>query len=78
MCIPLWLYWVVPLAVYGSNALAWGLATHLYFSPVLIWVVPLLGTRVLLTRADELNLVTARLQRAYYTADGHGSLLNFR
>jgi hypothetical protein len=45
MRIPPWLFWVIPLALHSANALAWGLATHLYFSQLLIWAVPLLDTR---------------------------------
>ena len=45
MRIPSWLLWVIPLALHSANALAWGLATHLYFSQLLIWAVPLLDTR---------------------------------
>ncbi len=40
------LYWVIPLLLHSANALAWGLATHLYFSQLLLWAVPLLDPRL--------------------------------
>jgi hypothetical protein len=35
-----WL-WLVPLTAYSTDALAWGLSTHVYFAQFLIWAVPL-------------------------------------
>lgn len=35
------LAWCAPLALYCSDALAWGLYTHLYFAQLLLWAVPL-------------------------------------
>ena len=40
-----WLYWILPLLLHSANAQAWGLATHLYFSQLLVWAVPLLDPR---------------------------------
>ena len=35
-------YWSAPLALLASDALAWGLYTHVYFAQLLVWAVPLL------------------------------------
>lgn len=37
--------WIVPIALYSADACAWGLYTHMYFSQLLIWSVPLLDAR---------------------------------
>jgi hypothetical protein len=34
-------YWSLPLLLHSSSALAWGLETHIYFSQLLIWAIPL-------------------------------------
>jgi len=39
------LVWSVPLVLYCGEALAWGLCTHLYFSQLLLWAVPLADPR---------------------------------
>lgn len=39
------LLWLVPLCLFSGDALAWGLSTHLYFSQLLIWAVPLADPR---------------------------------
>ena len=39
------LAWFIPLLLYSSNALAWGLYTHVYFAQQLLWAVPLADTR---------------------------------
>lgn len=41
-----WLYWMLPLLAHSADAHAWGLATHVYFSQLLVWAVPLLDTRL--------------------------------
>jgi hypothetical protein len=33
--------WLLPLIGHSPEALAWGLATHLYFAQLLLWAVPL-------------------------------------
>jgi hypothetical protein len=33
--------WLIPLALYSGDALAWGLCTHVYFAQLLLWAVPL-------------------------------------
>lgn len=35
-----WL-WFLPLVLHSGSALAWGLETHIYFSQLLIWAIPL-------------------------------------
>jgi zinc dependent phospholipase C len=39
------LVWLAPLALFSEDALAWGLHTHVYFSQLLIWAVPLADPR---------------------------------
>ncbi|MBS4096288.1 MAG: zinc dependent phospholipase C family protein [Sulfuricella sp.] len=39
------LLWLVPLCLFSGDALAWGLSTHIYFSQLLIWAVPLADSR---------------------------------
>lgn len=39
------LAWLVPLCFYSADALAWGLATHIYFAQLLIWAAPLADPR---------------------------------
>ena len=34
-------FWILPLLLHSGNALAWGLETHIYFSQLLIWAIPL-------------------------------------
>lgn len=41
-----WLYWMLPLLAQSADAHAWGLATHVYFSQLLLWAVPLLDPRL--------------------------------
>lgn len=41
-----WLYWMLPLLAHSAAAHAWGLATHVYFSQLLLWAVPLLDRRL--------------------------------
>ncbi len=41
-----WIWWLVPLALHCGDALAWGLATHLYFAQHLLWAVPLLDPKL--------------------------------
>jgi hypothetical protein len=33
--------WLLPLLLHSGSALAWGLETHIYFSQLLIWAIPL-------------------------------------
>ena len=40
-----WIYFLVPFLLHSADALAWGLATHIYFSQLLIWATPLLDPR---------------------------------
>lgn len=42
----LWLLWLLPLLAQSADAHAWGLATHVYFSQLLLWAVPLLDPRL--------------------------------
>lgn len=35
------LAWVIPLLLYSSDAMAWGLYTHVYFAQQLVWAIPL-------------------------------------
>ncbi|MBI5753187.1 MAG: zinc dependent phospholipase C family protein [Hydrogenophilales bacterium] len=41
-----WCFILIPLLLHSAEALAWGLATHLYFSQLLLWAVPLLDPRL--------------------------------
>jgi hypothetical protein len=41
-----WLYWMLPLLAHSADAHAWGLVTHVYFSQLLVWAVPLLDPRL--------------------------------
>ncbi|MFA7242684.1 MAG: zinc dependent phospholipase C family protein [Sulfuricellaceae bacterium] len=34
--------WILPLVLHSGSACAWGLETHLYFSQLLIWAIPLI------------------------------------
>jgi len=34
-------FWMLPLLLHSGSALAWGLETHVYFSQLLIWAIPL-------------------------------------
>ena len=33
--------WLLPLVLHSGSALAWGLETHIYFSQLLVWAIPL-------------------------------------
>ncbi|HET7832959.1 MAG TPA: zinc dependent phospholipase C family protein [Gallionella sp.] len=37
--------WLMPLLLYSSDALAWGLYTHVYFAQQLVWAIPLADPR---------------------------------
>jgi hypothetical protein len=37
--------WIVPAILYSADAGAWGLYTHMYYTQLLIWAVPLLDGR---------------------------------
>ena len=39
------LAWLTPLLLYSSDALAWGLYTHVYFAQQLVWAFPLADPR---------------------------------
>jgi Zinc dependent phospholipase C len=39
------LAWLIPLLLYSSDALAWGLYTHVYFAQQLVWAIPLADSR---------------------------------
>jgi len=39
------LAWLVPLALFSEDALAWGLCTHIYFTQLLIWAIPIADPR---------------------------------
>lgn len=38
--------WITPFLIYSSEACAWGLYTHLYFTQLLIWGIPLADPRL--------------------------------
>jgi hypothetical protein len=38
---PALILWLIPMCLYSADALAWGLATHVYFAQLLVWAVPL-------------------------------------
>ncbi len=40
------LLWLFPLCLQSSNALAWGLYTHVYFAQLLLWAVPLIDPQL--------------------------------
>ena len=37
--------WMAPFALHSTDALAWGLYTHLYFAQLLLWAIPLADPR---------------------------------
>jgi hypothetical protein len=37
--------WAAPLVLYAADATAWGLYTHVYFTQLLIWLVPIADPR---------------------------------
>lgn len=37
--------WMLPFALHSTEALAWGLYTHVYFAQLLIWAIPLADAR---------------------------------
>lgn len=39
------LAWLAPLALFSEDALAWGLCTHIYFTQLLIWAIPIADPR---------------------------------
>jgi hypothetical protein len=39
------LAWLIPLLLHSSDALAWGLYTHVYFAQQLVWAITLADTR---------------------------------
>lgn len=39
------LLWLIPVALHSTDALAWGLYTHVYFAQLLLWAVPLADPR---------------------------------
>jgi len=39
------LIWALPLGIYSTDALAWGLYTHVYFAQLLIFTIPLADAR---------------------------------
>jgi hypothetical protein len=53
------LLWLVPLCLTSTDALAWGLYTHLYYAQVLLWAVPLADRRFRLAAARFPGLVMA-------------------
>jgi hypothetical protein len=57
------LAWLAPLALFSEDALAWGLCTHIYFSQLLIWAIPLADRRFrrAVRRLPELLLAGACL-----------------
>jgi len=57
------LAWLLPVALFSEDALAWGLCTHLYFSQLLIWAIPLADPRFrrAVARLPELVLAGACL-----------------
>jgi hypothetical protein len=57
------LAWILPLVLFSNDALAWGLCTHIYFSQLLIWAIPLADPRFrrAVARLPELMLAGACL-----------------
>ena len=57
------LAWLLPLVLFSNDALAWGLCTHIYFSQLLIWAIPLADPRFrrAVARLPELMLAGACL-----------------
>ena len=57
------LLWLLPLALFSEDALAWGLCTHVYFAQLLIWAIPLADARFrrAVARLPELMLAGACL-----------------
>jgi len=57
------LAWLLPVALFSEDALAWGLCTHIYFSQLLIWAIPLADPRFrrAVARLPELMLAGACL-----------------
>jgi hypothetical protein len=57
------LAWLAPLALFSEDAFAWGLCTHVYFSQLLIWAIPLTDARFrrAVARLPELMLAGACL-----------------
>jgi hypothetical protein len=53
------LLWLLPLIAYSSDAQAWGLTTHVYFSQLLLWAVPLLDPRLKIAARKLPGLVLA-------------------
>jgi hypothetical protein len=55
--------WLAPLALFSTDTLAWGLCTHVYFSQLLLWAVPLADPRFrrAVARLPELMLAGACL-----------------
>lgn len=37
--------WIVPLVLFSADAAAWGLYTHVYFTQLLIWLIPVADPR---------------------------------
>ena len=37
--------WVAPLLLFSADAVAWGLYTHVYFTQLLIWLIPVADAR---------------------------------
>ena len=37
--------WVAPLLLFSADAVAWGLYTHMYFTQLLIWLIPVADPR---------------------------------
>ena len=57
------LAWLLPLTLFSGDVLAWGLCTHVYFSQLLIWAIPLADSRFrrAVSRLPELVLAGACL-----------------
>jgi len=55
--------WFLPLCLYSSDVLAWGLYTHVYFAQLLIWAIPIADPRFrrAIRRFPELLLAGACL-----------------
>ncbi len=54
-----YLAWLAPLLLYSSDALAWGLYTHVYFAQQLVWAIPLADARFRRALLAFPNLVMA-------------------
>ncbi|HMV17654.1 MAG TPA: zinc dependent phospholipase C family protein [Zoogloea sp.] len=69
------LLWLVPLLLTSTDALAWGLYTHVYFAQLLLWAIPLAdpALRRLARRHPRLVMAGACLPDVALTARSAGA-----